>query len=333
MITLYATDPGSIVHLEGDRFQVFFLEKLSCEMAAAKVKQIILFDWCDITQPAVKAAIALGIPVGFIADGGRYVGRLHDAGKFRYLSRQKQCFGDREFKLAIVESLLCAKLHNSRVLLLQLNSRHHLKIVCTAVDCLAYLLEALPSATTRKGFWQFEAKAARVYFQALGYLLPESFSFKERSANLAGDRINSLLDLGYALLSQNLYTCVQKIGLNPDFGNLHPTCQNHTPLVCDLMEQFRAPIVEALVADLVNHKHLTVGDFFLAGDRGGLHLNPEALRELLLHWEEKLQSPVTHLYAGKVSYRHCLELQVKEYVACLKGEQDFYRSMLWKEQF
>ncbi|MEG3844752.1 CRISPR-associated endonuclease Cas1 [Microcoleus sp. herbarium14] len=98
---MYATDPGSMLHLEGSRFQVFFLEKLCCEMAAVKVKQIILFDWCDITAQAIKWAIARGIPVRFIADGGRYVARLHEAGKCLHLSRQKQCFGDAEFQLAI----------------------------------------------------------------------------------------------------------------------------------------------------------------------------------------------------------------------------------------
>ncbi len=319
------------MHLEGSRFQVFFLEKLCCEMAAVKVKQIILFDWCDITAPAIKCAIARGIPVGFIADGGRYVARLHDQRKCLHSSRQKQCFGDAEFQLAMVESLLRAKLHNSRVLLMQLNSRRHLKIVGKAADSLAYLLEALPSATTRQGFWQFEVASARIYFQAFSYLLPFAFNFKGRSADLAGDRINSLLNLGYALLSQNIHACVQNFGLNPDFGNLHHTCQNHTPLVCDLMEQFRAPLVEALVADLVNQNRIAVGDFFPPDERGGLYLHPEALREFLLHWETKLQSCAAHLYAGQVSYRHCLELQVTEYLACVKGEQDVYRSMLWKD--
>ncbi len=270
MISLYATEPGSIVHLEGDRFQVSLPDKLCCEIAVDRV--------------------------------------------------------------AIVESLLRAKLHNSRLLLLHLNSSQHLRIVERAINSLANLLEELPSATTRKGFWKFGAASVKIYFQALSYLLPESFNFKGRSANLAGDRINNLLELGYALLSQNLYACVQKFGLHPDFGNLHHTCENHTPLVCDLMEQFRAPIVESLVVDLVNRKHLTAGDFFPAGDRGGWHLNPGALREFLLHWESKLQSPTTHLNAGKISYRQCLELQVKEYLACVQGERDFYRSLLWKEE-
>jgi CRISPR/Cas system-associated endonuclease Cas1 len=121
---------------------------------------------------------------------------LHDAGNFRHLSRQKQCFGDAEFKLAIVENLLRAKLHNSRVLLVQLNRHRRCKIVHKAVDSLAYLLEALAAVTTRKGFWQFEAPSARIYFQAFSYLLQAAFNFKGRSASSAGDRINSLLDLG-----------------------------------------------------------------------------------------------------------------------------------------
>jgi hypothetical protein len=72
---------------------------------------------------------------------------------------------------------------------MQLNSRRNYKSVGQAADSLAYLLEALPAVTTRKGFRPFEAASARMYFQALSYLLPEAFNFKGRSADLAGDRI------------------------------------------------------------------------------------------------------------------------------------------------
>jgi len=39
---------------------------------------------------------------------------------------------------------------------------------------------------------------------------------------------------------------------------------------------------------------------------------------------------VTHTVTGlEVTYRRCLELQVREYVACLMGDEPVYRPMLW----
>lgn len=62
-----------------------------------------------------------------------------------------------------------------------------------------------------------------------------------------------------------------------------------------------------------------------------MYFQPHALKKFLKHWEEKLQSEVTHPHTGqKVVYRRALELQVREYISCLKGEVEVYRPMIWE---
>lgn len=120
------------------------------------------------------------------------------------------------------------------------------------------------------------------------------------------------------------------MGLHTHFGNLHVPRDNHPALVSDLMEEFRAQLVDSLVSYLVNSKILNSEDFTLPDERGGVFLQPHALKKFLKHWEEKLQSELTHPHTGyKVSFRRCLELQVREYIACLMGEVDTYRPMIW----
>ncbi|WP_265275351.1 hypothetical protein [Nostoc sp. KVJ3] len=39
-----------------------------------------------------------------------------------------------------------------------------------------------------------------------------------------------------------------------------------------------------------------------------------------------------HPHTGhKVAYRRCIELQVREYIACLTGEVEVYRPMTWQK--
>lgn len=139
------------------------------------------------------------------------------------------------------------------------------------------------------------------------------------------------VSLGYTLLSQNLFSFIQAVGLHTHFGNLHVPRDNHPALVSDLMEEFRAQLVDSLVAYVINSKIFTPDDFTSPDEKGGVYLQPHALKKFLKHWEEKLQSEIAHpSINSQVSFRRCLELQVREYIACLMGEVELYRPMIWK---
>jgi CRISP-associated protein Cas1 len=229
------------------------------------------------------------------------------------------------------ENIVLAKLHNSRALLLKLNRRRPSTKATSAIALIAELMDNLSQADSMDALRGYEGKAATVYFQALGSLFTGVFEFDKRTKRPPTDPINSLMSLGYTLLSQNVFSFVQSVGLHTHFGNLHVPRDNHPALVSDLMEEFRAQLVDSLVAYLVNSKIFTPEEFTPPDERGGVYLQPHSLKKFLKHWEEKLQSDVTHLHTGyQVNFRRCLELQVREYVACLMGEVEMYRPMIWK---
>lgn len=157
------------------------------------------------------------------------------------------------------------------------------------------------------------------------------FEFEKRTRRPPTDPVNSLLSLGYTLLSQNVHAMTESAGLHTHFGNLHVPQANRPSLVCDLVEEFRAMVVDALVAYLINSDIYKPDDFTPPDGRGGVYLHPDGLKRFLKHWEEKLQQPITHPHTGyKVSYRRCFELQVSEYAAMMSGEREVYRPMVWK---
>jgi len=119
--------------------------------------------------------------------------------------------------------------------------------------------------------------------------------------------------------------------LHPNFGNLHVPDEDHPALVSDLVEEFRAPIVDSTIVALIAAEILTPEDFIPPDEKGGVYLHQNALKTFLQHWEAKLQSVAVNSTARyEVSYRRCLELQVREYAACVIGDIIAYRPFLLK---
>jgi CRISPR-associated protein Cas1 len=81
------------------------------------------------------------------------------------------------------------------------------------------------------------------------------------------------------MLFENIHAMVEGVGLHTHFGNLHTPQQNRPSLVCDLVEEFRAPVVDSLVAYLINSNIFTPEDFTPPDERGGVYLHPDALKK------------------------------------------------------
>ena len=333
MTTLYVTDQGAYLRVKQQNFQVFYQRELRLKIPANRVSYVVLFGCCNLSHGAVNLALRRRIPVMFLSQRGRYFGRLQAEGQARveYLMQQVKTAADAGFTWRQAEAIVRAKLHNSRTLLLKLNRRRRTPIAVCAIESIAQLMESLPEAETLDALRGYEGRAATLYFQALGSLFTGKFTFEKRTRRPPTDPVNSLLSLGYTLLSQNVFSFVQAAGLHTHFGNLHVPRNNHPALVSDLVEEFRAPIVDSLICYAVNSKIFKPEDFTQPDERGGVYLQPDALKKFLKHWEEKLQAEVTHPHTGhKVPYRRCIELQVREYVASLTGEVEVYRPMISK---
>jgi CRISPR-associated endonuclease Cas1 len=292
-----------------------------------------MFGVCNVSHGAVRLALQRRVPLLYLSNKGRYFGRLQTTGqaKLEYLIQQVHKAQDPEFIRTQAASIIVGKLHNSRILLLRLNRRRKTEKATQAIGALAELMQTLPTVNSLESMLGYEGTGANLYFQAYASLLKGQFEFEKRTRRPPTDPVNSLLSLGYTLLSQNVHAMVEGVGLHTHFGNLHLPKENRPSLVCDLVEEFRAIAVDSLVAYLINSNIFSEEDFTPPDERGGVYLHPDAMKRFLKHWEEKLQQPVTHPHTGyKVTYRRCFELQVWEYVACLMGEQPVYRPMTWE---
>jgi CRISP-associated protein Cas1 len=334
MTTLYVTDQGAYVKVQHKQFQVYHEDQLKISVPVNRVTHIVLFGCSNLSHGAVSLCLQHKIPVLYLSSKGRYFGQLQTTGQaqVRYLILQVQRSFDSSFVQNQARAIVLAKLHNSRILLMRLNRRRKTEVATQAIADLARLMEQAALAESVEALLGYEGQGASLYFPAYATLLKGAFQFEQRTRRPPTDPVNSLLSLGYTLLSQNIHSMVEVAGLHTHFGNLHTPRENHPALVSDLIEEFRALVVDSLVAYLVNTKIFKPEDFTPPDERGGVYLHPDALKKFLKHWEDRLLKEMVHPYTGyKVNHWRIFELQVREYIACLTGDQEIYRPMRWHE--
>ena len=334
MTTLYITEHGSQLRVQHQQFCVYQQKKLLLKAPVTEIANIIIFGYCHLSYGAVQTALFRSISVVYYSSQGYYLGSLQSKSqpKAIYLKQQVTLAEDRDFMRQQAENIVRTKLKNSRILLMRLNNRRPNDQTAKAITELKKIIRCLDCNRSLESLRGYEGKGAGIYFQGLSPLFKGELTFTQRTLRPPKDPVNSLLGFGYTLLCQHLVSTVRLAGLHTDFGNLHASGNNHPALVLDLMEEFRAQIVDSLVVYLANKQIFSVEDFTLPDERSGVYLKKESLKIFLKHWSNKLETKLTHPHTQrKVTLRTCLELQVKEYLACLEEKQPCYRPMLWQK--
>jgi CRISPR-associated protein Cas1 len=134
-----------------------------------------------------------------------------------------------------------------------------------------------------------EGAGASVYFSAWQYLLtnPE-FVFISRSRRPPANPVNAMLSFGYQVLWNHLLFAIELQKLNPFLGCLHSSHHGHCALASDLLEQFRAPIIDSLVIWLINTKVIHSTEHFEYRD-GGCYLNQIGKKKFLQYFVNRME--------------------------------------------
>ncbi len=131
-----------------------------------------------------------------------------------------------------------------------------------------------------------EGFATRIIYDNIKTMIKEEdFKFIKREKEMP-DRINSLLNFGYALLFIRINLIVKSLGLDPYIGFLHSPENRYESLTCDIQEPFRARIVRAIIR-VVNLKIIQKDDFI--EKKGALYLKYEPKIKFLNNIEKELQ--------------------------------------------
>lgn len=166
----------------------------------------------------------------------------------------------------------------------------------------------------------YEGAAARIYFKTLGRMIDPQFKFQGRSRRPPLDPFNSMISLGYSIILNELYGKIEGKGLNPYFGVMHSDHEKHPTLASDLMEEWRAVLIDSTAMSMLNGHELTVDEFYTDIENPGVFLDKNAFKKYIEKLEVKFRTQNKYLtyIEYSVSFRRALDLQINQFVKALE---------------
>ncbi|MDH6058089.1 CRISPR-associated endonuclease Cas1 [Umezakia ovalisporum] len=193
-----------------------------------------------------------------------------------------------------------------------------------ALNYLTLLMDNLSLATSFDQLWEYSEEADGVYYNAVTSLL----KFHHPYSHFQRGRIGGLFNPGYQLLHQHIHTLLDTSGLHPHCALLHRNVHHELPLAWDFTAEFRTAIVDDLVLHFAKKFPHTNGNG--NGNSNGKSQPRTIVQHFLQHWEAKLKTFVLHPQAGTVSYRQCMDFQVREYLGYVLSDVEYYRPLALK---
>jgi CRISPR-associated protein Cas1 len=139
--------------------------------------------------------------------------------------------------------------------------------------------------------------------------------------------VNALLSFGYQVLWNHLLSLIEFQSLDPYQGCLHESSDRHAALVSDLLEEFRAPIVDSLVLYLVNNGMMAPAGHFEYRD-GGCFLNGAGRRLFLQVFLQRMEESLSAEDGSEQPRWHLLLRQVKRFKAFVYNPRQGYQPYL-----
>lgn len=325
MSTIYITETNTTFKVQNKYLKVFPQDKARFFIRINNITQFIIFGNIKLPKDVMQIVRLNQIPVVYFTGTGEYIGRAENPSNIiqaKYLDYQRQSLSNTEFTRATAESIIWAKLHNQYAYLQSWTRNYNDYTTQRALNYLTLLMDNLSIAPSTEELYQYIEEADKIYYCGVASLL----SLYCSNLHVTAQQIDRFFNLGNQLLHQYVYTTLRNAGLHPDYGILHRDTDRELPLAWDLSAEFHAAIVDDLVLHFV--RNLTKNSNGNCKKNGKKYHNH--LKQFLQSWEGKLKSSVLHPYIGEVSYRQCIDFQVKEYIASLLGDVDYYRPLALK---
>lgn len=265
----------AIVDLDGD---------VLATLPASMVSNVFVCGQVGWTASVGQLLLQQRVPVAFCDRLGRVRGRLEvcDARAGDLVMAQVQIANRPDARLRFARSIVTAKIANQRTAIMRYER--------TGMDA-SSLRESLHRFGVAAGRARsveelrgIEGSASRVYFGSIRSLLSSVTSFPRRDRSGA-DIVNAMINYTSALLREAVYTAVVAEGLEPQIGIFHEVYRRRPALVFDLMEEWRAVLLEPTVVALLRLRAVTPGDLVVEG--GNVVLSHRARRHIAARFCER----------------------------------------------
>ena len=325
MRTLYVAQQGCYVGVSGEMLVVKQGKTVFGEVQLPLVEMVLIFGKSQVSTQAIRACLRQDIPIAYLSRMGYCYGRILPIERgYRHLSRYQQQLTPVD-QLVVARRLVEVKLRNSRVILQRQHRRQKSDEIGFAIQNMEYFIDKAAKADNLDRLMGYEGAVAREYFAAFSHCLSRrEFVFEGRSRRPPGNPVNAMLSFGYQVLWNHLLTLIELQGLDPYSACLHQGNERHAALASDLIEEFRAPIVDSLVMYLVNKSIVDIDQDFVYHD-GGCFLNDTGRRKYLTTFVQRMEEEFINDRGDKQPKWDLLNQQVKEFKQFVYAPSQVYQ--------
>lgn len=333
--TLYLLTPNSYLFCRNETIAVKVGGVEKNAVPAKDIEAIVCFGQMTVSTPLLEFCGKRGISVTFLSPQGHYCGRFYGPLSGNVLLRKKQYESINQvgFSNQLVRDILFGKIRNSKMVLLRAARKQSGDAVSLtqAVNQLSDLAAQLESCDCIDSMRGIEGAAATIYFSRFDTMLhsPAGFRFESRSRRPPRNEVNAVLSFVYTLLTREISSALETVGLDPAAGYLHTLRPGRPSFALDLIEELRAPLCDRFTLSLFNLGQLGEKDF--NSDSEAVFLNDRGRRTVLTSWQKRKMETVQHPFlqekipVGMIPYA-----QAMLFARVIRGDLDRYLPFVWR---
>ena len=272
-------------------------------------ESMVIFGNVYLTVPCIKECMERGISVSMFSTKGKYFGRIEYTSHInaKRLKHQVYLSDKEEKRVQFSKKIIMNKIHNQRVLLSRY-ARSSEKDIDEYIRAMKIHEKKISQCDSIEQIMGYEGNAARQYFKALSEMVKDDFKFSGRNKRPPKDAFNSMISLGYTILMYEIMGEIENRGISPYIGFMHKDIERHPTLASDLLEEWRAVIVDATVMSLIQGNEIDISEFRKDEETGAVMISKQGVNIFIKKIEKKLQSNMNYLeyLEHPVSFRRAI---------------------------
>ena len=331
--TLYVTTQGAYLARDGTNVAVRVEKETRLRVPIHNLGGIVCFGNVLCSPFLMGLCGREGVAISFLSRYGRFLARVQGPQSGNVLLRRAQHrrTSDAAASADFARCVISAKIANSRTVLQRGRRDHAERVSPERIDPvirrLADMLRELQQPASHDRLRGIEGDAAR---DELILQQEDQFFFHERSRRPPRDNMNSLMSFLYALLTHDVVSACESVGLDPQMGFLHADRAGRPSLALDLVEELRAMIADRLALSLVNRQQVAAKGF-KQSETGGVEMDDTTRKSVLVAYQKRKDEELVHPFLKeKMTVGLLPHVQARLLARWLRGELDAYPPMLWK---
>jgi CRISPR-associated protein Cas1 len=327
--TLYVGTQDSYLSKDGECVCVNHDGKVKGRIPIHTLSGLVLFGQVSCSPFLLGHCAENGVTVSWLTEYGRFLATMQGPVSGNVLLRREQYrkSDDPKFSAALARAFTIGKIYNCRTILRRTAREKPDPRLDAACVRLGHCLESLQKDLSLDVVRGVEGEAASLYFDVFDALISNpdtAFSFKGRNRRPPLDAVNCLLSFLYTLLTHDIRSALETVGLDAAVGFLHRDRPGRPSLALDMIEEFRPYLADRLVCTIINKGQVKARDFHRQ-ESGAVLMDDETRKVVIAAWQERKKEEIEHPFLKeRMQVGLVWHMQARLLARYIRGELDAY---------